>query len=213
VLASLGMNLIRRIRNQIGATSPALTVALLLTACGTTQSTTTASFPGAGDQNRAIETRLRTGDQLQVRIEAGNTATAPQSIDVAIYENGENSKPLIGRIKAEGLTVGELAERIQANYVPRYYVRCNVTVLVTIRFFYVGGEVRAPGRYNWTEDVTLLKAINTSGGFTDYASRRKVEVARGKERKTFDCEDLRQHPEKDIAILPGDSIYVARSIF
>src|ERR1041384_3755513 len=206
-------NLGPRMRNIIASGCCALT-AILLTGCLTTRSTTTALFGSPGEQIRAAETRLRTGDQLQVRLETG---TSPQQgsqvYDVSIDENGEVSLPLIDRIKAEGLTVGELTERIQANYVPRYYVRCNVIVLVTVRFFYVGGEVRGPNRYNWTEDVTLLKAINTAGGFTDYANRRRVEVTRGKERKTFNCDDLRQHPEKDVSIRPGDSIYGGRSIF
>jgi protein involved in polysaccharide export with SLBB domain len=208
------MNLIRRIRNSIGLAFGALAAVLLLSACGTPKSTTTGSFGGPGEEIRGASSRLRTGDQLQVRIETGSGAGAtPQIYDVSIDENGEISLTLIGRIKAEGATVGELTERIQASYVPRYYVHCNVIVLVTVRFFYVGGEVRAPSRYNWTEDITLLKAINTAGGFTDYANRGKVEVTRGKEKKTFNCEDLRQHPDKDIAILPGDTVYVPRSIF
>jgi polysaccharide export outer membrane protein len=134
-------------------------------------------------------------------------------LDVVIDENGEISLPLIDRVKVAGLTASELAERIQASYVPRYYVRCNATVLATTRFFYVGGEVRAPGRYGWSEDVTLLKAINTSGGFTDYANRKKVEVIRGKQRIVVDCEVARSQPAKDVSILPGDSIWVGRSIF
>jgi len=40
-----------------------------------------------------------------------------------------------------------------------------------------------------------------------------VELVRGKNKQTFDCEDLRQHPDKDVPVQPGDSIYVARSIF
>ncbi|HUK83241.1 MAG TPA: polysaccharide biosynthesis/export family protein [Verrucomicrobiae bacterium] len=208
------MSQIRHIRNLIGLTSGALAALVLLSACAITSSSKTGSFGGTGVDSRGGDTRLRTGDQLQVRIEAGTgTSGTPQTYDVSIDENGEIPLPLIGRIKAEGLTIGELTERIQANYVPRYYVHCNVIVLVTVRYFYVGGEVRSPSRYGWTDDITLLKAINTAGGFTDYANRGKVEVMRGKERQTFNCEDLRQHPEKDPPILPGDSVYVPRSIF
>jgi polysaccharide export outer membrane protein len=167
----------------------------------------------AGIQSSAGgETRLRIGDQIQVRLETVSSQQ-PQQIDTTVDENGEISLPLVGRIKAEGFTPSELAERIQANYVPRYYIRCNATVLTSIRFFYVGGEVRSQSRYNWSEDITLLKAINTAGGFTDYANRRRVEVSRGKEKKTFDAEDLRQHPDRDFPIQPGDSIYIPRSIF
>ncbi len=181
----------------------------MLVGCASSSSPSSAGFM-APDQGG--ETRLRNGDQIQIRIDTGDIK-GPQSIDAEIDENGEISLPLINHVKAEGLTPSELSERVQANYVPRFYIRCTVTVLTTVRFFYVGGECRAPGRYNWSEDVTVLKAINTAGGFNDYANRSKVEVTRGKEKRVLDCEFLRQHPERDIPIQPGDSIYISRSIF
>jgi polysaccharide biosynthesis/export protein VpsN len=188
-----------------------LAVAMMLGGCSSTGSAPSASFATvAPDQGG--ETRLRNGDQIQVHLDTGDIK-GPQSIDTEIDENGEISLPLINHVKAEGLTPSEFSERIQANYVPRFYTRCTVTVLTTVRFFYVGGEARVPGRYNWSEDITLLKAINTAGGFNDYANRSKVEVTRGKEKRVLDCEDLRRHPERDISIQPGDSIYISRSIF
>ncbi len=195
-----------------------LSAGALFTGCGTTPGTTPAFTTAAGSaavtQDQAGQTRLRRGDTVTVRLDTiGQEDKGPQSIDTEIDENGEISLPLIGHIKGEGLTVGELSERIQANYVPRFYIHCNVTILTTVRFFYVGGEVRAPGRYNWSDDVTLLKAINTAGGFSDYANRTKVELARGKDKRVYDCEQLRQHPDQDVSVQPGDSIYVARSIF
>lgn len=159
-----------------------------------------------------IAGRLRPGDQIQVRLDAGS-ATAPQTIDATIDENGEISLPLVGHIKAAGLTQSELAESIQANYVPRYYVRCNATVLAAQRFCYIAGEVRSPGRFLWSDDMTLLKAISTAGGFTDYANRGKVELVRGKERQVYNCGDLQRNPGKDPLIRPGDTITVQRSIF
>jgi polysaccharide export outer membrane protein len=158
-----------------------------------------------------FESRLRIGDQLQVRLET-TSAQPPQVYDLLIDDEGKIGLPLISRLDADGLTTSELATKIQAAYVPRFYVRCNVNVLVASRFFYVGGEVRSSGRYPWTTDVTLLKAINTAGGFTDFASRGKVELTRGKAKRTFDIEQLRRNPAKDVVIQPGDTIYVPRSI-
>lgn len=170
--------------------------------------------PKLAETSEEVASRFRPGDQLQVRLDIGSQQNqVPQSLDVNIDENGEISLPLVGRIKAVGLTQSELAEHIQANYVPRYYVRCTATVLVAQRFFYTSGEVRAPGRFLWSDDTTLLKAISTAGGFTDYANRRKVELIRGKERQVYNCEDLQRNPAKDVPIRPGDTITVPRSIF
>jgi polysaccharide export outer membrane protein len=159
--------------------------------------------------------RLRPGDQIQVHLDTGSASSGqtPQSLDATIDENGEISLPLVGHIKAGGLTQSELAESIQANYVPRYYVRCTATVLAAQRFFYIAGEVRSPGRFLWSDDTTLLKAISTAGGFTDYANRGKVELIRGKDRQVYNCEDLQRNPGKDPLIRPGDTITVQRSIF
>jgi polysaccharide export outer membrane protein len=162
-----------------------------------------------------VSGRLRAGDELSVRIDAGPPG-APQSStpsDVTIDEDGYISLALVGRIKAAGLTSSELAEHIQANYVPRYYVRCTATVMVAQRFYYVGGEVRNPNRFLWSEDTSLLKAISTAGGFTDYANRRKVQLVHGKDSQEYDAEDLQRSPSKDVAIRPGDTITVPRSIF
>jgi polysaccharide export outer membrane protein len=174
-----------------------------------------ATVPVAPISDEEISSRLRPGDELSIRIDAGApTGTAPTPTDVTVDDEGYIELPLVGQIKAAGLTPSELAEHIQSNYVPRYYVRCTASVLVSQRFFYVGGEVKNPGRFIWSEDVTLMKAINTASGFTDYANRGKVQLARGKEPlQTFNCEELMRNPAKDVPIRPGDTITVLRSMF
>jgi polysaccharide export outer membrane protein len=204
------------LRQVLNGTSLALLAGIVLLAagCGLFSSGKTHAL-GADAFGGGQETRLRVGDQLQIRLDFGgqNPQLSQQNIDSSIDDNGEVTLPLIGRIKADGLTTTELSERIEANYVPRYYIRCSVNVLVTVRYFYVGGEVRNPGRFPWTDDTTLLKAINTAGGFTDYANRGRVELTRGKAKKVFNAEELRRNPEMDVPIQPGDSIFIARSIF
>lgn len=180
-----------------------------------TSAATTTAATAAGLSDEEASGRLRTGDEINIRIDAG-AATAISGgtpSDVIIDDQGYIELPLVGRIKAAGLTSSELAERIQSNYVPRFYVRCTASVLVAQRFFYVGGEVKNPGRFLWSEDITLLKAINTASGFTDYANRGKVQLIRGKTTETYDCEDLQRHPAKDVPIRPGDTVTVPRSIF
>ncbi|NQU11264.1 polysaccharide export protein [bacterium] len=174
-------------------------------------------LPAASPAMPATENRLRIGDELQIRLDTSGTqagaATGPELVTVTIDENGEISLKLVGRVTAAGSSPRELSERIEAHYVPRFYVRMNVTVTVAPRFFYVMGEVRNPGRFGWSDDTTVLKAISTAGSFTDYANRRQLEVIRGKERFLVDTEELRRNPQKDPAVRPGDTVLVPRSIF
>jgi len=223
------MNLTRQInRRAWGGCSITLVALLGLTAgCSTindllgwssspkTNAKTPAPATVAAASDEEVSGRLRPGDGLSIRIDAGApTGQSPTPTDVIVDDQGNIELPLVGQIKAAGLTTSELAERIQSNYVPRYYVRCTASVLVAQRFFYVGGEVKAPGRFLWSEDTTVMKAINTAGGFTDYANRRKVQLARGKgPLQIFDCEDLMRHPAKDVPIRPGDTVTVPRSVF
>lgn len=187
-----------------------LTIALA--GCAMTESVGPFRLPQPAQTNdtTGVETKLRQGDQITIRLE---TTQQPQQFDKVIDEKGMISLPLIGEIKAEGLTPSQLAESIQAQYVPKYYVRCSATVLAAVRFFYVGGEVRSPGRFPWTEDITLFKAINTAGGFTDYANRNKIEVIREKGKEVYNYEVIRRNPNKDVVIQPGNSIIVPRSIW
>jgi len=188
-------------------------VMLNLTGCsvffaGSSSGPLTKTPPTAVNENESL---LRAGDPLSIRVET-TPNMLPQQSEVTVDDRGDIALPLIGRIKAEGITTTQLAEKIQLAYVPRYYVRCTATVLAPTRFFYIGGEVRSPSRIPWSKDMSLLKAISTAGGYTDFSNRNKVEIARGRTKLIYDCEDIRRHPEKDIAIQPGDSIYVPRTI-
>jgi polysaccharide export outer membrane protein len=193
-----------------------LTAVLVMSGCA--GGTGTTSVGGGGtirtmvDEGRDSESVLRSGDPLQIRIET-TAVQAPQLFDVAVDDEGQIALPLIGRLVAGGLTTSQVAEKIQQAYVPRYYVRCTATVLAPVRFFYVSGEVKNPNRFQWSKDMTLSKAISTASGFTDFANRVGVELARGRAKQSYNCEELRKHPDKDVPIQPGDSIYIPRSIW
>ena len=81
------------------------------------------------------------------------------------------------------------------------------------RFVNVGGAVRTPSRVPFTEDMTLLTAINAAGGFNDFADQRKVRVLRGSEVQAYDVRQSRRDPSKDIKLQPGDRVEVPQSFF
>jgi len=132
------------------------------------------------------------------------------AIDQQIREDGNITLPLGVVVKAAGKKAGGLAVEIRNEYVPKYFVRCTVSVKPQERVFYVGGHVRLPNRYVYVGEMTVLRAIKVAGDFTDYAKKTNVEVTRaggGKPLKV-NCKKALKESKYDIPIYPGDQIYV-----
>ena len=132
-----------------------------------------------------------------------------------IKEDGTITLDYIGAIKAVGKTAGELQNEIQTDYVPKYYTRLTVTVKSGDRVYYVGGEVRGPGRQLYVGDTTVTKAIQSAGGLTDFANHSKVWVIRSSDGKRIrvDYDRALQNPSKDPPVYPEDQIQVERSLW
>ena len=138
----------------------------------------------------------------------------PPKHEEKVREDGCISPPFLGRpVMAAGKTIGKLQEELQNLYVPDYYTRAlTVTLTREELWFFVGGEVRNPNRYIYSGELTVLKAIQTAGGFTEYARRGKVQVTRanGHKEKPVDCGKAIKNPRLDLPIFPGDQVYVDR---
>ena len=115
---------------------------------------------------------------------------------------------------AAGKAPGELEKEIRSRYVPRLYPKMTVTIKPLERFFYIGGEVRAPGRQVYVGPITVLKAIQSAGDFTDFAQRKRVRLTRlnGK-KETINCIKAREDSTLDPPVFPGDTIHVPRRLF
>ena len=76
---------------------------------------------------------------------------------------------------------------------------------------YVGGEVIVPGKYAWTNGMTLQDAVSAAGGFTDFAHRR-LRVTHNGVTTVY-----RLGPSRTFTTNPpvqvGDAIYSPRTIF
>ena len=131
-----------------------------------------------------------------------------------IKEDGTITLPYIGAVQAAGRTTGQLQNEIHNLYVPKYYVRLTVTVKSEDRVYYVGGEVKQPGRQLYVGETTVTRAIQSAGDFTDFANRRKVWLihANGKRIKV-NCNKTLENPSLDLPVYPGDQIQVPRRFF
>ncbi len=82
------------------------------------------------------------------------------------------------------------------------------TIYIPNLFYYVQGQVKNAGRYPYEENMTVLMAITTAGGFTDKASSRRAFVIREKDGRKQEVKVKLEDP-----IQPGDVVTVPESWF
>jgi protein involved in polysaccharide export with SLBB domain len=160
----------------------------------------------------ASTAQLRPGDSLNISLQG---VPDPSVNAVQIDEReGSISLPFIGTITAAGASTAELSQRIRETYLARkIYTSVDVSVSVTERYVYVGGEVARSGRIIWTPDLTVAKAIQSAGGFTLYAKETAVSLVRDRATYPIDVKLAQRNPTQDPLLVPGDSLHVPRSPF
>ena len=200
-----------------------------LTGCGTPghsfpEAQTTNAAPAIGDTPVSVPPatspeNASTAGQSPDRLRPGNRITIifsgipspPPKHEEKIREDGNLNPPLLGRpVKAAGKTIGKLQEELQSLYVPAFFTRAlTLTVVTEERWFYVGGEVKSQGRYIYSGEMTVRKAIQTAGDFTPYANRKKVQVIRanGKTEKV-NCDRALKNPKLDLPVFADDQVIV-----
>jgi len=139
--------------------------------------------------------------------------------DVRVSSDGSISFPLLGRVKAGGLTVSELEEKLTEG-LKRYLKKPQVTVFIEeYSTITVSGQVEEPGAYPLKGELTAIEAISIAGGFTKIASRNDVRIMRiqdGK-KKTIRVRvaDISRKGDltKDVPLKRGDIVFVPESLF
>lgn len=116
-------------------------------------------------------------DELEITVWGNKDLTRA----TVIRPDGLISMPIIGDVKAAGLTADALAQRIAERL--KQYLATNPSVSVSVKTInsysvYVLGEVAKPGKFQLKSYVTVLQAISMAGGFTDYAKKNKLQVVR-----------------------------------
>lgn len=147
---------------------------------------------------------------IDVWKEEGLTRTVP------VRPDGKITLPLLNDIQAVGLTPMQLAGVI-SEQLKKFITNPQVTVSVSeinSRRVYVTGEVLKAGAYALLPHMTVLQALSSSGGFTQFAKVKSIYVLRtdhGKQAKVpFNYKEAvnGKNPEQNIELLPGDVIVV-----
>lgn len=153
----------------------------------------------------AEEYKLGAGDRLRVTVFGEPELSGEYVLD----GTGTLSLPLVGEVGALNMTVRQFQRAAEAAYANGYLREPRISAeVMNYRPFYILGEVRSPGEYPYTNDLTVLKAVATAGGFT-YRANETVILIKGGE------EDQEQRVRLDATtkVLPGDTIRVIERFF
>lgn len=155
---------------------------------------------------------LREGDVVRVTFPGSpNLDTQPQPI----RRDGNISLPLIGEVKAAGLTPSELEKALAEKYAPQLVIKEVRVNVVSSRFeVYVTGAVLRPGKVTSDHPLTALEAIMEAGG-PDYtkANLKTVTVIRHEDGRTQNYtinlrNVLRGQSTEPFYLKPSDIVFV-----
>lgn len=124
------------------------------------------------------EYRLRQGDELNIQVvqQAELGTRNGNDIVYTVRPDGYVSFPMVGTVKADGLTVDEFTAELQQG-LSRYIINPDITVNVSklggVRV-YVFGEINKPGAYTLTKSSTVIDAIGAAGSFNWDTAKKKI---------------------------------------
>lgn len=160
----------------------------------------------------AAEYRLNIDDRLVISVWGHEDLQA----EVIVGPDGTINLPLVGSIKAEGLTVTELTQKVtakfaeyiknpQVNIALKEYRRASIMVL---------GEVNRPGAYILEPGSRVLDAISLAGGFNKSASLDDIKLTRGEKVQALDLEAVLSggNLAGNTLVQDGDVIYVPETL-
>ena len=163
---------------------------------------------------------LKPGDSLSISVMQDSKLDR----GVVIDPSGQIAMPLVGHIRADGLTPQALENiiknRLRSNYKDE---NLDVTVALTNSAspeedlkpkIFITGEILRPGSYVVRQKTTLMQAIALAGGLGPFAAKRRIMVRRrggpGEDIFMFDYRayEAGQDLEGNITLHAGDVIMV-----
>ncbi|PZU60534.1 MAG: polysaccharide biosynthesis protein [Sphingobium sp.] len=185
-------------------------VAMSALVAGALSACASGTLPPASTADQSIGSmqsyKLGAGDKLRV-ITFGHEDLSKEFL---VSDSGMISFPLVGQVKAAGLTLdqfqGNLATALKNG---GFVVNPNVSVeVIEYRPFYILGEVQKPGAYPYQAGLTALNAIATAGGLTYRANKRKLFVRRADSTQEVEIAVTAATP-----VFPGDTVRIGERVF
>jgi protein involved in polysaccharide export with SLBB domain len=123
----------------------------------------------------ASDYRLGAADKVRVTVFGEDKLGG----EFQVGADGAVALPLIGNVAALGLTPLQFQTAVSRALAEGFLKDPKVSVeVLTYRPYYILGEVKKPGEYPYTNNLTVLNAAATAEGFTYRANTKKVHIKR-----------------------------------
>jgi len=148
---------------------------------------------------------IRPSDQLRIQVYDDPNITGEYQVD----GSGYISIPLAGRIKASGLTAGQLERAIVNRLSEGVLKKPNVSVqILSYGPVYVHGEVKRAGEFPYKPGLTVMDAVALAGGYTYRADEATAYVTHAGSNI-----ERRYLLDRSLRIFPGDNIRIPERYF
>lgn len=148
---------------------------------------------------------LGPADRVRIKVYNESDITGEYEVNAA----GFVSVPLAGEIKAAGLTTrqleGALRQRLADGIVNDPRVNVEIAAYAP---FYIHGEVKTAGEFNYRIGLTVQDAVALAGGFTYRADDHKVYV-----RRSGSTVEEVYGLDLPVLVSPGDNIRIPERWF
>jgi polysaccharide biosynthesis/export protein len=158
------------------------------------------------ESSASSDYRLGPGDKIRILV----TGLDAMNNDYVIGDSGVISLPFVQSVQASGRTPAQLQQEIQAKLATAQILRNPVVNVesVTLRPFYIMGEVRNPGEYSFRPGTTVESAVAMAGGFTYRAYQSRVTITRA-----VNGRPVTGSAGREAVVMPGDRILVTERWF
>lgn len=142
-------------------------------------------------------------------------ASNPYATGYPVDQQGYIQFPLVGRVKASGLTVSQFTNNLRSQL--QRYLKYPDPQVKVVNFrgskFFIDGAVRQPGEFNMTDaPISLYGAISMAGGATTEGDSNSVVLTRRGVQYELGLRDLQDMgiSASQIYLQDGDSIHINR---
>lgn len=156
--------------------------------------------------------QIAPGDVLDVVVWRNKELT----LTVMVRPDGFISLPLLGDVRANGLTPVELQVKLEAGLAKTVTAPIVNVIVAKIAGFRVSilGKVRQPGRYDVDTGATALDVLALAGGPNDYANAAGMYLLRQTAAGTYEEIAVRYSTSQEgkartnVVVKPGDILIV-----